>query len=135
MAMIDGIRRRLGKTATTDPWDADRELEPENEEEAGLVTDAAVSVVLAYPSGHYSPDDATHDYYKNLVRTAISNGGKHGDRSISIPWLRMILAGLELKQIEANMMWEGIEPGETEGEARKGIPSYEDLFQSSPGAL
>jgi len=135
LAMIDGIRRKLGKTAANDLWDSDHELEPEIEEEAGLATDAAVSVVLAYPSGRYSPDNAsTPDYYKSLVQTAIGNGGKHGDHRISVPWLRMILAGLESKRIEPRMMWEGVEPGETEGEAPRGIPTYEDLFQPSPGA-
>lgn len=132
--MINGIRRRLGKTTAGDPWDSDRELNPEMEG-AGLSTDASVSVVLAYPSGRYSPDNAnTPDYYKSLVQTAIRNGGRHGDHRISIPWLRMILAGLESKRIEPSMMWEGIESGETKGEGPRGIPSYEDLFHPGLGA-
>lgn len=130
--MIDGIRRRFGKTTANDSWDSDQDLKPEIEEDTGLSTDTAVSALLAYASGRYAPDNATTpDYYKSLVQTAIENGGRHGDHSISIPWLRMILAGLESKQIEPSMMWYGIEARETEGEAIGGVPSYEDLFQSS----
>jgi len=132
LRMIDGIRRRLGKTTAGESWDSDKELKPEIEEDTGLSTDVAVSTVLTYPSGRYAPDNAsTPDYYKSIVQTAIENGGRHGNHSISIPWLRMILAGLESKRIERETFWYGIEAGETEGEAISGIPSFEDLFQSS----
>ena len=129
--MIDGIRRRFGKTTSGGSWASDQELKPEIGEEGELATDASVSVVVAYPMGRYSPEDArTPDYYKSLVQTAIENGGRHGGQSIPVPWLRMILAGFELKQIEPSMMWYGIEPGEAEREAMDGVPPYEVLFQS-----
>ena len=86
-------------------------------------------------SGQYAPDDTSApDYYESLVRTAIENGGRHGYHRISIPWLRMILAGLESKQIEPEVMWYGIETGETRREGAPAIPAYEDLFQSSRDA-
>ena len=133
--MIDGIRRRLGKTAANDPWGSDEELKPEVEEDAGPSADTAVSVILAYAPGSYAPDNAgTPDYYTSLVQTAISNGGRHGDHRISIPWLRMILAGLESKPIEPDMMWQGLDSGDAEGESPGGIRSYEDLFRSNRGA-
>ena len=126
--MIDGIRRRFGKETEGGSWNSDLEQEPE------IGEDAAVSVVLAYSSGRYSPDNASAaDHYKRLVQTAIRNGGRYGGHQISIPWLRMILAGLESERIDPSVMWQGVESGETEGDAPKGIPSYEDLFQSGPG--
>jgi hypothetical protein len=131
MAMINGIRRKLGETTASGSWDSDQELKPETEEDGGPRTDAPVSLVAAYGSGRYVPEDAgTSDYYKSLVQTAIENGGRYGGHSISVPWLRMILAGLESKQLEPNMMWHGIEAGKTEREAIDGVPSYEDLFES-----
>lgn len=132
LAMIDGIRRRFGKTTAGGTWDFDQELKPDTED-TGLPTDASTSTA-PYASGRYAPDnDSTPDYYKSLVQTAIENGGRHGDHSISIPWLRMILAGLESKKIELRMMWYGVEAGESEEEGE--IPSYEHLFRSSRDAL
>jgi len=131
-AMIDGIRRRLGKTAAGDPWSTDEGLKPETEENAELSGGTAALESTAQASGQYAPEDAgTPDYYKSLVRTAIMNGGRHGDHSISVPWLRMILAGLESKQIEPETMWYGIEADEVGREPTPEIPPYEDLFRSS----
>jgi len=133
--MIDGIRRRLGKTAAQDPWGAVEGPMPEVESNAELPGDTAASEVATQASGRYAPDDpSAPDYYKSLVRTAIENGGRHGYHSISIPWLRMILAGLESKQIEPEVMWHGVESGETRMERMPEIPPYEDLFQSSRDA-
>ncbi len=130
-AMIDGIRRRLGKSAGG-PWGTGEELEPEIDEIAARPGDSVVFEPISSALGRYVPDDtSTPDYYKSLVRTAIENGGRHGYHRISIPWLRMILAGLESKPIEPETMWYGIEAGEIRRESMTEIPSYEDLFQSS----
>ena len=134
--MIEGIRRRFGKAPPNDSWNSDQELKPDMEEEAGVSTDAPVSAVLSYPTGRYAPDSAgTPDYYTSLVQTALEKGGRFGDHSISISWLRMIRAGLELKQIELGMMWYGVEAGELEREAKGESPSYGDLFRSNRDAL
>ena len=133
--MIDGIRRRLGKADAGGQWDANAGLNPEMRARAELPGDTAVLESANQASGRYSPDDHNApDYYRSLVQTAIDNGGRHGYHSISIPWLRMILAGLESKQIEPEMMWYGIEAGETKREPLPEIPRYEDLFQPSRGA-
>ena len=127
--MIYGIRRRLRKTSTSDSRDPDQELEPETAENAILPVDGEANSVLAYASGLYVPGrTSTPDYYRTLVRTAIENGGRHGDHSISVPWLRMILAGLESKRIEPKMIWYGMETGGIEGDSTGDIPSYEDIF-------
>ena len=134
-AMIYGIRRRLRKTDAGDPWGADEGPKPEmgdNSEEPG---DTAALEAANQTSGRYAPDDpSAPDYYESLVQTAIENGGRHGYHNISIPWLRMILAGLESRQIEPETMWYGMEAGETRGEPITEIPPYEDLFQSSRDA-
>ena len=126
--MIEGIRRRLGNASAAD---SDERLKPGSDENAAPSRAAKVLEPAATVSGKYVPDGpSTPDYYKSLVRTAIDNGGTHGYHSISIPWLRMILAGLEFKQIEPEMMWYGIEAGEIRREPTPEVPSYADLFQS-----
>jgi hypothetical protein len=133
-AMIYGIRRRLGKTDVGEHWGADDGPKPEMGDDSEQPGDTA-ALAANQASGQYAPDDpSTPDYYKSLVQTAIENGGRHGYHSISIPWLRMILAGLESKHIEPGMMWYGIEAGEARGEPITEIPPYEDLFQSSRDA-
>lgn len=130
--MIDGIRRRLGRSTAGDHWSTDEKLKPASNEITELPGGKEVLVGATEASGHYSPDNlGTPDYYKSQVQTAIENGGRLGSNIISIPWLRMILAGLESKQIEPEMMWYGIASGETRGGKIPEIPTYEDLFQSS----
>jgi hypothetical protein len=130
--MIDGIRRRLRGSTTVDQWDADRFLNPEREETTVLPTAAPVMVVANRGSGYYAPDDAsTPDYFKSIVRTALENGGKYGGHRIPVPWLRMILAGLESRHIDPEMLWYMTEPWDGAGESLDGIPSYSDLFPSA----
>jgi len=133
--LIGGIMRRLGNTAAEDPWGADEGLKPEIGDNAVLPRGSGVLGEATRVSGQYAPDDpSTPDYYKSLVRTAIENGGRHGYQSISIPWLRMILAGLESRQMEPETMWYGIEAGEVRREPMPEIPPYEEVFRSSRDA-
>ena len=127
--MIGRIRRRL---AAGNPWDADLELRPEAGESFEPPGDNAVLGVATQASGRYAPDDpSAPDYYKSLVQTALENGGRLGYHIISIPWLRMILAGLESKHIEPEVIWHGIEAGEIGGKSMPEIPPYGNIFQSS----
>lgn len=126
--MIDGLRRRFSKSAE-DTWNADLELQPEVEATSELPTGTAV-LLAAQSLATESPsnDVDLKDYYKSLVQTAIQQGGKYHGRQMSVPWLRMILAGLESKPIPPEMMWQGEEPaGPGEFDLPK-IPSYEDVF-------
>lgn len=129
--MIDGIRRRLGKPVGKDSWSSDQELRPETGLVTELSSDASVLVASTEGVGHYAPADAnTPDYYKSLVQTAIENGGRYGGHHISIPWLRMTLAGLEFKRVEPEMMWDGFEPGAVADEHPSRFPSYDAVFPS-----
>ncbi len=136
--MIGGIRRKFGRSIEKDPWDANQDFRPVKEESSELPTDTAVLVAASDAVGRFSPGDVnSQDYYKSVVIDAIRNGGKHGDHQIPVPWLRMILAGLEYRRIEPEMMWYGAEAENPAGESLPEIPSYEDLFPSerdAPGA-
>ena len=124
--MIEGIRRRL---KSVDLWDADRELGSGTSETTELPTDTAVLVAATPAAGEFSPESAgSSDYYTTLVNIAIENGGRVGDHTISVPWLRMILAGLEMRQIEPDMMWYGFEGDGTRSNSVRKIPPYEELF-------
>jgi len=137
--MIDGLRRKFAKSIDKDPWDTEQEFEPEVEVEAAeapeLPTDAAV-IAAATQMGPPSPtnDVDSGEYYKDIVRTAIENGGKYGDHLIPIPWLRMILAGLEWRRIDSEMMWYGVEASSPGADELPKIPSYGDLFPPEPDA-
>lgn len=127
--MIDGIRRRFAKSVDRDVWDADQELEPELEESSELPTDTAVLLAATRVTGEFSPSGSdSADYYKRLVKTAIENGGKHGDHQIPLPWLRMILAGFESKHIEPETMWYGMDESSPGDAPLPEIPAYTDLF-------
>lgn len=127
--MIDGLRQRLVKSIAKDPWDADQEFVPETEIEelTELPTDTAVIIAATKVSAPSTNDVKAADYYKEFVKTAMQQGGRFNDHQIPIPWLRMILAGLEYKRIEPETMWEGVEP-ENHGGQLPETPSYTDLF-------
>jgi hypothetical protein len=132
--MIGMIRRRL-KAADSDSWDANQALGPEAEPQTELRTDTAVLLAAARAAPGYSPGSGTlTDYYKGIVNTAIQNKGRYGDHWIPVPWLRMILAGLESRQIDPGTMWyeadfEG--PADSPSEA----PAYKELFPSETDEL
>ncbi|MDE1852405.1 MAG: hypothetical protein KGI38_01525 [Thaumarchaeota archaeon] len=126
--MIDGLRRRFSKSVE-DAWNADLDLQPEVEATTELPTDTTVLLAAqSFAPESRSNDVDMKDYYKSLVQTAIQQGGKYRGRQMSVPWLRMILAGLESKPIPAEMMWQGEEPAEPGESNLPRTPSYEDVF-------
>ena len=134
--MIDGIRRKFGKSISKDPWDIEQEFGSETEVEEVKTPElpAASVVILPAPIAPRATNDVNSgEYCKNIVKTAILNGGKYGEHQIPIPWLRMILAGLEWEHIDSEMMWHGFEATAPGGESLTEIPSYSDLFPSEPG--
>jgi len=46
------------------------------------------------------------NYYVNLIRTSISQGGHFGRHDIPVPWLRMTLAELEGRESTADEIWQ-----------------------------
>lgn len=128
--MIGAIRRRFANATEQDAWDTDQELNPEVREPSEFPTDAAV--VLVAPRtvpGYFPGDESLTDYYKGIVRTAIENRGRYGDHWIPVPWLRMILAGLESKYVDPDLLWYEAD-AETLTSPRTEIPPYGDLFPS-----
>lgn len=126
--MIDGIKRRFTKSIDSDPWDADQELEPEVEEASELPTDTAAILAATKAATPSSNRVDVAEYYKGLVATAIENDGKYGEHRISIPWLRMISAGLDWRRIQPEDMWYGAD-AEVPGESPlAGRPAFKDLF-------
>jgi len=128
-AMIDGIRRRLGKPVDRSLWDTEQELRPERSTVSDLHADATVLVATTRGAGQFVPEGST-DYCKTLVSSAIENGGKLGGHQIPVPWLRMILAGLELRQVEPGMMWNADEVGNPASSSVAEGQSFDDLFPS-----
>ena len=117
-----------------DRWDANQDF-PEGGDSQGASVDNALPVKDEDTPIEGSNEINAADYYKILVRTAIEHGGRHGDHQISIPWLRMILAGLEFRRIDPEMMWYGFEAGASDGVPPAEIPDYDDLFPSARQAL
>lgn len=120
--VIDSIRRRLSKPAPKDLWAADLSLEPEAEDVSELPGKSTVLLtkVQAHPP---SNDVDMKEYYRGLIWTAIQHGGVHNGQMISVPWLRMTLAGLENRPIPPEMMWEGMEELSTSS-----MPGFGRLF-------
>jgi hypothetical protein len=131
--LIGEIRRRL-RSIERDPWDANQDFGPEAESESPTDGDA-LSPESRETSQPGSKVVNAAEYYKVLVRTAIENGGKHGDHQIRIPWLRMILAGLEFRRVDPEMMWYGVDAGASDEVPLGDIPAYDDLFPSARQAL
>ncbi len=129
MAMIDGIIRRLTKSVERDPWNADLELEPDDDQAAELQIETEVLQPPMQVSGEYRAESTDNtDYYKCILKTAIENGGKYGDHEIPIPWLRMILAGLEMRHVDPEAVWYGMEETSQTVGVGPEIPTYGDLF-------
>ena len=122
--MMDSIRRRLYKSPAKDLWSTDLTLEPEISEVSELRLDNTVLLAASnVKPGPQSNDVELKGYYRGLILAAIRQGGNYRGQQISVPWLRMTLAGLEMRPIPPEMMWEG-EP--------EGLPTdmhdYERLF-------
>jgi hypothetical protein len=64
-----------------------------------------------------------------MIRAAIGQGGKFGDHEIPVPWLRMMLAGLEGRAIDQDTMWEGI-ASPLRNDLVEESPTYRELFPS-----
>ena len=123
--MMESLRRRLSRPTGKDPWATDLSLEPEISEVSELRLDNAVLLAATKPQSRPGSNDVDlKDYYRRLIYAAIQHGGEYQGQQISVPWLRMTLAGLEMRPMPPEMMWEG------EQELAADMPGYEELFPS-----
>ena len=120
----------LRKTAdSAKEWDLDQGLEPE--EEFQVPESVGVLKSMDPSANHYDPS-GEQDYYEGIVKASISHGGKYGVHEIPVSWLRVILAGLEGKDVGIDPML--VDP-RTDGPALDSImaqgaagPSYTSVF-------
>lgn len=125
LAMMESLRRRLSKPTGKDPWATDLALKPEISEVSELRMDS--EVLLAATKAQSNPTSNDVDlkgYYRGLLVAAMRHGGEYHGQQISIPWLRMTLAGLEMRPMPPEMMWEEEQVAGTD------MPGYTDLFPS-----
>ena len=133
--MIGAIRRKFANSLEEGVWDADQELRQEVGESSELQTDTAVLHAAAQTApGHFRGDESLVDYYKGIVRTAIENRGRYGGHWIPVPWLRMILAGLESRHVDPDLLWYEADI-ESAGIPSAEVPSYEELFPAESDQL
>lgn len=66
-----------------------------------------------------------------LVKAAIAQGGRFGDHEIPMPWLRMMLAGLEGRPMDQDAAWEGIAAPPRKDPVEES-PTYQELFSKRP---
>ncbi len=81
-------------------------------------------------AGTFDPE-AGPDYQTTLVRASIEGGGKSGRYVIPVWWLRAILADLEGRRSEAELIWGRSEQAGEAFEDRStmdGDPLYDSLF-------
>ena len=125
--MIGAIRRRFARSTEEDVWDTDQALNPKTGESSALHAGApGIHPGVQAAPGYFPGDQSLTDYYTDIVRTAIENGGRYRNHLIPVPWLRMILTGLESGRVDPDLLWY-----EADGEghhSHPGIPSYDDLF-------
>lgn len=126
--MIGSIRRRFAGSTNADLWDVKQWLRPEPDSAPEF---REASVDPFHGTTGFGPSGATmKDYYRRLVETAITQQGWYGGMCISVPWLRMTLAGLDSKAFAPEMMWEDIEEKGLDGARAPGVPSYDAIFES-----
>jgi hypothetical protein len=127
--MIDELLRKLAKSGDTYDWPLEEALRPTKDDSSELPTESRL-LSPSWPNAIFSPGGPNSpDYYKRMVQAAIENGGECAGHYIPVPWLKMILAGLEFRRIEPEALWEGVE---ARGPADAGF--YYALFPSESEA-
>lgn len=121
-----GLLRR--KKSTEDLWSTDLELEPETAGTSELSSGAAVLLSTRMLVGERQTNDINvKEHYRAVLESAIERGGWYQGQMISVAWLRMTLAGLDLRPFPPEAMWEEERSGVPAGPYGD-MPSYEDLF-------
>lgn len=130
--MIEGIRRMVSSSGGGDPWDADRELEPEVKVDFEFPVENTIMVSPIRKVHSFSPKTLGEvEFQKKLVQSALEHGGRFDSYAISISWLRMIMAGLEGRPIEPEEAWRDVEAPDPDDFLQNLESSYQKLFPAS----
>ena len=125
--MIEGLKKRFGIPGVETDWAVDQELESEGAEE--LSSDSAVLLATNLPKSHpVSNDVDLREYYRGVMRAAIQHEGRYQEHQMPFHWLVMTLAGLEMRPISLEALWE--RDGTTSSLIFPGVSLYEELFPS-----
>jgi hypothetical protein len=131
--LIGTIRRVL---RGSDEEDTSRHLEnrlqPDAVMKAVSVEEETLEQQNEVQGGVFAPNHESEvERQAEVVRAAMQQGGRFGDREIPIPWLRRILAGLEGRHIDEEAMWEGIASPPRKDPVEESA-GYQEIFPS-PG--
>lgn len=133
--MIDGIRRRLLRSDVDEfDWDVNSQLEVEENESSVLLMETTVQDLPV--SEAYDATNKTimgnSEYYHRFILACIESGGKFGDHTISMGWLKTTLAGLEGRSMGTTLLWEKESEDDEETEQKPTVREggYEDLLRT-----
>jgi hypothetical protein len=101
--MIEAITRRIKKPFQGPNWDLDAPLEGAGEAE---LDGPAVEEPSRGPLNGFEPSMGmtAREYYSQILRTAMANGGSYMGYQISPRWLWMTLEGLEGRAVDVNAL-------------------------------
>jgi len=129
--LIGAIRRALrGSDEVNAPGSIDIQLQHDTVIRAVPAKEEAPEHPDEAKGGVYVPEGESEvERQVEVVRAAMKQGGRFGDREIPIPWLRRILAGLEGRHIDEETMWEGIASPPRKDPVEEST-AYQELFPS-----
>jgi len=129
--LIGTIRRVLRGSGKGDPsWHLDNQPQPDAVARAAPAKEEPIEQPDEAHGGVFVPGGESEvERQTEVVRAAMAQGGRFGDREIPVPWLRRILAGLEGRRIDEEAMWEGI-ASPPRKEPVEESPTYQELFPS-----
>jgi len=113
-----GLKKVVGRSSEQQ-WDIESGIDQEDE---APTVEGVEAPVFGTPYV-YDPT-GEKDYYEGVVKASISSGGRYGVHEIPVNWLRMILSGLEGKEVGIEAM---LEVPRGEGQGAQGA-AYESMF-------
>jgi hypothetical protein len=127
LALIEGLKKRFGIPGVETDWAVDQELESEGAAE--LPSDSTVLLATRFPKSHpVSNDVDLREYYRGVMRAAIQHEGRYQGQQMPFHWLVMTLAGLEMRPISLEALWE--RGGMASSSIFSDVSLYEELFPS-----
>ncbi|MDG6989350.1 MAG: hypothetical protein JRN21_08545 [Nitrososphaerota archaeon] len=125
--MIEGLKKRFGIPDVETDWAVDQEFE--SEETTELPSDSTVLFATGFPKSYPDSNDVDlREYYRGVMRAAIQHEGRYQGQQMPFHWLVMTLAGLEMKPISPEALWE--QSGMASSPIFSDVSLYEELFPS-----